>query len=339
MTGQRACIVFFTRPASSIPHKGGCFSMSRAFVFPGQGSQAVGMGRELAEAFAVAREVFEEVDDALDQRLSTLMFEGPEDVLRLTENAQPALMAVSIAVTRVLSREAGVDLTEKAEYVAGHSLGEYSALAAAEALELADAARLLKTRGRAMQEAVPVGRGAMAALIGLDLADAREVAAEAAGEQVCDPANDNAPGQVVVSGNKEAVERAVEIAAGRGARRSVLLPVSAPFHCKLMAPAADVMASALADVDIKPPLIRLVANVTAEAVEDSDTIRQLLVEQVTGMVRWRESVLYMAEQGVDTLFELGAGKVLSGLARRIDRDLQTVPCGTPSDIETLVAAL
>jgi [acyl-carrier-protein] S-malonyltransferase len=297
------------------------------------------MGRELAEAFPIAREVFEEVDDALSQKLSALMFEGPEEDLRLTENAQPALMAVSMAVARVLSEEAGIELADKADFAAGHSLGEYSALAVAGSLDLADAARLLKTRGRAMQEAVPVGKGAMAALIGLELSDAREVAAEAAGDQICDPANDNAPGQVVVSGDREAVERAVEIAAGRGARRSVLLPVSAPFHCKLMAPAADVMASALADVDLKPPRIRVVANVTAEAVEDPDFIRRLLVEQVTGMVRWRESVLYMSRQGVDTLVELGAGKVLSGLARRIDRDLKAVPCGTPADIEAVVGSL
>lgn len=313
--------------------------MSLAFIFPGQGSQAVGMGRELAEAFPTAREVFEEVDDALGQKLSALMFEGPEDDLRLTENAQPALMAVSMAAARVLREEGAVDLADKGDYVAGHSLGEYSALAAVGTLELADAARLLKTRGRAMQEAVPVGQGAMAALIGVDLEAAREIAAEAAGEQVCDPANDNAPGQVVVSGDREAVERALEIAAARGAKRSVLLPVSAPFHCALMAPAADVMASALADVDLNPPRIRLVANVSAEAVEDPDVIRRLLVEQVTQMVRWRESVLYMKAQGVETVVELGVGKVLCGLARRIDREIEGLACGTPGDIETVAKRL
>lgn len=313
--------------------------MSLAFIFPGQGSQAVGMGRELAEAFPTAREVFEEVDDALGQKLSALMFEGPEDDLRLTENAQPALMAVSMAAARVLREEGAVDLADKGDYVAGHSLGEYSALAAVGTLELADAARLLKTRGRAMQEAVPVGQGAMAALIGVDLEAAREIAAEAAGDQVCDPANDNAPGQVVVSGDREAVERALEIAAARGAKRSVLLPVSAPFHCALMAPAADVMASALADVDLNPPRIRLVANVSAEAVEDPDVIRRLLVEQVTQMVRWRESVLYMKAQGVETVVELGVGKVLCGLARRIDREIEGLACGTPGDIETVAKRL
>lgn len=313
--------------------------MTRAFVFPGQGSQAVGMGRELAAAFPVAREVFEEVDEALKQALSRLMFEGPEDELTLTENAQPALMAVSMAVVRVLEKEGGLDLAQAARFVAGHSLGEYSALAAAGTFSLADAARLLKTRGRAMQQAVPVGQGAMAALMGLELEAARQVAEEAAQGEVCTAANDNAPGQVVVSGHKAAVERAVALAAERGARRSVMLPVSAPFHCPLMQPAAEVMAEALEAVPMAAPRVPLVANVTAEAVEDPEAIRRLLVEQVTGTVRWREGVLYMKEQGVDALVELGAGKVLTGLARRIDRALSATALQTPEDIEAFLGAL
>ncbi|MBW7852250.1 MAG: ACP S-malonyltransferase [Rhodospirillales bacterium] len=313
--------------------------MSRAFVFPGQGSQAVGMGQELAGAFAAARDVFDEVDEALKQSLSRLMFEGPEGDLTLTENAQPALMAVSLAVMRVLEKEGGLDLGKAARFVAGHSLGEYSALAAAGTFSLADTARLLKTRGRAMQKAVPVGAGAMAALLGLDLDAAREVAAAAAQGEVCAAANDNAPGQVVVSGHKAAVERAVALAAERGARRSVLLPVSAPFHCPLMAPAADVMAEALEAVAMAPPRLPLVANVTAAPVTDPDEIRRLLVAQVTGTVRWRESVLYMKEQGVGTLVEAGAGKVLGGLARRIDREVEGVSLQTPADIEAFLKTL
>jgi len=315
--------------------------MSRAFVFPGQGSQAVGMGRALAEAFPAARRVFEEVDDALAQRLSRLIFEGPESELLLTENAQPALMAVSLAVTRVIEDEGGFRLAERAAFVAGHSLGEYSALAVAGALRLADTARLLKRRGQAMQQAVPVGEGAMAALLGLDLEAATAVAAEAAAEcgAVCAAANDNAPGQVVVSGARAAVERAIEIAAARGARRSILLPVSAPFHCALMAPAAAAMKQALAEVALVPPSVPLVANVTASAVSDPETTRRLLVEQVTFMVRWRESVLYMKAEGVATLFELGAGKVLTGLARRIDRDLDAVSVGQPDDVEAALKRL
>ncbi|HSR72834.1 MAG TPA: ACP S-malonyltransferase, partial [Kiloniellales bacterium] len=265
-----------------------------------------------------------------------IAFEGPESDLTLTENAQPALLAVSLAVVRVLEREAGMKVAETARFVAGHSLGEYSALAAAGALSLADAAQLLKRRGRAMQEAVPVGVGAMAALLGLDLEAAVEIAAEAAEDEVCAPANDNAPGQVVVSGHKAAVERAVELAAARGARRAVMLSVSAPFHCPLMAPAADAMAEALADTEIRPPRVPLVANVTAEAVVDPDNLRSLLVQQVTGLVRWRESVLYMKDQGVESLVELGAGKVLTGLTRRIDRDLQALAVGTPEDLEAFV---
>lgn len=312
--------------------------MSRAFIFPGQGSQAVGMGRALGDAFPVARAVYQEVDDALGQKLSVLMADGPEDALTLTENAQPALMAVSMAVVRVLESR-GLDLASSASFVAGHSLGEYSALCAAGALGIADTARLLRIRGRAMQRAVPVGEGAMAALLGLDLEEARAIAAEAAAEGgVCQAANDNAPGQVVVSGSRAAVERAIAIAAGRGARRSVLLPVSAPFHCALMQPAADAMADALASVDIRMPVVPVVANVTAGAVQDPDTIRRLLVEQVTGAVRWRESVLYMKAQGVTTLVECGAGKVLTGLARRIDRDISGQALNTPEDIDDFFSA-
>jgi len=313
--------------------------MSMAFVFPGQGSQEVGMGKALADAFAPAREVFQEVDDALGQNLSKLMFEGPDDELRLTENAQPALMAVSMAVMRILAAEGGFSLDGKVDYVAGHSLGEYSALAAAGAFSLGDTARLLKTRGRAMQEAVPVGEGAMAALLGLDLDVAREVAEAAAQGDVCQAANDNAPGQVVVSGHTAAIERALEIAKEKGAKRAVLLPVSAPFHCSLMAPAADVMAEALGNTEINAPAVPLVANVTAESVVDPDTIRRQLVEQVTGAVRWRESVLYMKDKGVDTLVEAGAGKVLSGLARRIDRDLTGQALNGPEDIEAFLKSL
>ena len=313
--------------------------MARAFVFPGQGSQAVGMGRDLAEAMVPARHVFEEVDEALKQNLTRLMFEGPEDDLTLTENAQPALMAVSLAVVRVLEEEGGIDLASMAEFVAGHSLGEYSALAAARAIGLADAARLLKVRGRAMQRAVPVGEGAMAALLGLDLEAAREVAGAAAGDEVCAVANDNAEGQVVVSGHRAAVERAIALAKERGARRSVLLPVSAPFHCPLMAPAADEMAEALAEVTIAPPVVPLVANVTAAEVSDPATIRRLLVEQITGMVRWRESVIRLRDKGVDTLVEAGAGTVLTGLARRIDRGLSARSLRTPADIEAFAREL
>lgn len=313
--------------------------MSRAFVFPGQGSQAVGMGKELADAFPLAREVFEEVDEALKQKLSTLMFEGPEDELTLTENAQPALMAVSMAAMAVLKNEGNIELTNVADFVAGHSLGEYSALAAAGTFSLAHTAQLLKTRGKAMQQAVPVGEGAMAALLGLDLDQAREVVAEAAGGDVLATANDNAPGQVVVSGKREAVERAVDVAKEKGAKRAMLLQVSAPFHCPMMAPAADVMAEALAAVTLDAPMVPLIANVTAAPVEDPAEIRRLLVEQVTGMVRWRESCLTMKEKGVDTLVEVGSGKVLSGLARRIDRDLTASNIGSPADIEAFIAAL
>lgn len=313
--------------------------MSRAFVFPGQGSQAVGMGKEFADAFPAAREVFEEVDDALGQKLSRLMFDGPEDELTLTENAQPALMAVSMAAMAVLKSEGGVEIQNVADFVAGHSLGEYSALAAAGTFSLADTARLLKTRGKAMQQAVPVGEGAMAALLGLDLEQAREVVEEAAQGDVLATANDNAPGQVVVSGKKAAVERAVDVAKEKGAKRAMLLQVSAPFHCPMMAPAADVMAEALAAVTIEAPLVPLIANVTAAPVEDPAEIRRLLVEQVTGMVRWRESCLTMREKGVEKLVEVGSGKVLSGLAKRIDRDLQASNIGGPADVEAFLGSL
>lgn len=312
--------------------------MIRALVFPGQGSQSVGMGRELAASFASARLVFEEVDAALGQKLSRMIFEGPESELTLTENAQPALMAVSLAVLRVLEAE-GFALARSAACVAGHSLGEYSALAAAGAFTIADAARLLKRRGQAMQLAVPVGAGAMAALLGLELDAAREIAAAAAQGQVCSAANDNAAGQVVVSGDKAAVDRAVALAAERGARRSILLPVSAPFHCALMAPAAAVMREALAAVTIAPPAVPLIANVTAAPVSDPDAIRARLVEQVTGLVRWRESVLAMKSLGIDSLAEIGAGKVLAGLTKRIDRELTAVSIQTPADIDAFLKTL
>jgi len=313
--------------------------MTRAFVFPGQGSQAVGMGRDLAQAFPAARHVFQEIDDALGQSLSKLMFEGPDDQLTLTENAQPALMAVSLAVVRVLESDGGVDLASAGTFVAGHSLGEYSALAAAKTLSLPDTAKLLKLRGQAMQKAVPVGVGAMAALLGADFEQAVEIAALAAQGEVCEAANDNAPGQVVVSGHKSAVERAIAIAGERGIKRAILLPVSAPFHCALMQPAADAMAQALSTVQMTIPSPVLVANVTASKVSDPATIRELLVRQVTGTVRWRESVLYMKSQGVDSIVELGAGKVLSGLVKRIDKDMVGQSVGGPADIEAFLKSV
>jgi [acyl-carrier-protein] S-malonyltransferase len=313
--------------------------MTRALVFPGQGSQAVGMGRELSLAFVTARDVFAETDEALRQNLSRLMFEGPESELTLTENAQPALMTVSLAVARILEKDGGFDLKRRVAFVAGHSLGEYSALAAAHALELGDAARLLKRRGLAMQRAVPIGVGAMAALLGLEIDAAREVAKEAAQGEVCDTANDNGPGQVVVSGHKAAVERAIAIAGERGARRAIMLPVSAPFHCALMKPAADEMAQALAEVRLKEPLVPLIANVSAKPVRDPDEIKASLVRQVTELVRWRECVLAMKENGVDGLVELGAGRVLSGLAKRIDRDITTGAIGTPAEIEAFLKSV
>ena len=306
--------------------------MTVAFVFPGQGSQAVGMGKALAEAFAPARAVFEEVDAALGSKLSAIMFEGPAETLMLTENAQPALMAVSLAVMRVLEAEAGLDLARDAKFVAGHSLGEYSALAAAGSFTIADAARLLRTRGQAMQKAVPVGAGAMAALLGLEFDAASAVAAEAAQGQVCQAANDNGGGQVVVSGDKAAVERAVEIAKAKGAKRAMLLPVSAPFHCALMAPAAVVMRAALAQVSVKKPVVPVVANVLARPIDDPAEIVQALVKQVTGTVRWRECVAAMAAAGVTKFYELGAGKVLSGLIKRIAEGATGTAIGTPDDI-------
>src|SRR6266404_431225 len=313
--------------------------MSVAFLFPGQGSQTVGMGKALADAFAPARAVFEEVDAALGEELTRTIWEGPPEKLMLTENAQPALMAVSLAAMRVLEADAGVELARDARFVAGHSLGEYSALAAAGALSVADTARLLRLRGRAMQEAVPVGTGAMAALLGLDFDQAAAVAADAAQGQVCEAANDNGGGQVVVSGDKAAVERAVEIAKARGARRAMMLPVSAPFHCALMQPAADAMAGALAEVTIEQPASPLVSNVLAAPIRDPDEIRRRLVEQVTGTVRWRESVAYMASHGVVRFFEIGAGKVLSGLVKRIAEGAVGVSVGGPNDIAAAKDAL
>ena len=310
--------------------------MTVAFVFPGQGSQAVGMGEAFLSAFPIARETLEEVDDALQQNLSRIIRQGPEDELRLTENAQPALMTISIAVLRVLVRESGFDIAGRVSHAAGHSLGEYSALAAAGAFALPDAARLLRTRGRAMQKAVPVGAGAMAALLGATLDQASGVAGDAAEGQVCDVANDNAPGQVVLSGDTEAVERAVALAKERGIRRAIMLPVSAPFHCRLLQPAAETMKEALAATEMMPPEPVLVANVSAEPVSDPDEIRELLVAQVTGRVRWRECVLAMRDAGVDTVVELGAGKVLTGLARRIDPDLRALSVEHPDDLEALL---
>ena len=313
--------------------------MAAAFIFPGQGSQAVGMGKALAEAFPVARAVFDEVDQALGERLTAVIWDGPGETLQLTENAQPALMAVSLAALRVLETEAGVSLGRDAAFVAGHSLGEYSALAAAGSLTVSDAARLLRTRGLAMQKAVPVGVGAMAALLGLDFEAVVTVAGAAAEGQVCEAANDNGGGQVVVSGDKAAVERAIEIARNKGAKRAMLLPVSAPFHCRLMQPAADVMAGALASVAIKSPVVPLVSNVLATALTDPDEIRRRLVEQVTSTVRWRESVAYMADHGVTRFFEVGAGKVLSGLVKRIADGATGIAVGGPNDIAAVRDAL
>jgi [acyl-carrier-protein] S-malonyltransferase len=312
--------------------------MSLAFIFPGQGSQAVGMGKALADAFGAARLVFEEVDAALGETLTRVTWEGPAQTLMLTENAQPALMAVSLAAMRVLETEAGVDLARDARFVAGHSLGEYSALAAAGALSIADTARLLRIRGRAMQKAVPVGTGAMAALLGLDFEQAVTVAAEAARDQVCQAANDNGGGQVVVSGDKAAVERAVELAKARGAKRAMMLPVSAPFHCTLMQPAADAMAAALAGVTVKSPVVPVVANVLAKPIRDPADIVDALVAQVTGTVRWRDSIAFMADAGVTQFYEVGAGKVLSGLVRRVAEGASGVSIGTPDDVAAFQAS-
>ena len=313
--------------------------MTIAFVFPGQGSQAVGMGAELAKVHPAARAVFDEVDAALGQKLSAIMFEGPLESLTLTENAQPALMAVSLAVMRVLETEGGFKLAGKVKYVAGHSLGEYSALAAAGALSLADAARLLKTRGRAMQMAVPVGQGAMAALLGVGKDVAEKLAADAAQGEVCQLANDNEPTQAVISGSKSAIDRAAQLAKAHGVRRFMPLNVSAPFHCALMQPAAEAMAEALAHVDVKPPAVPLIANVLAAPISDPAEIKRRLVEQVTGTVRWRECVTAMSVAGVTDIYEIGSGKVLAGLAKRIVPTLNATAIGTPQDIEAVQAAL
>jgi [acyl-carrier-protein] S-malonyltransferase len=312
--------------------------MSIALMFPGQGSQAVGMGRALAENFPPARQAFEEIDAALGDKLTTIMWEGPAETLTLTENAQPALLAVSVAALRVLEREAGLDVKREAAFVAGHSLGEYSALVAAGSLDPADAARLVRIRGRAMQQAVPVGVGAMAALLGLEFDAAAAIAAEAAQGQVCQAANDNGGGQVVVSGDKSAVERAVELAKARGAKRAMMLTVSAPFHCALMQPAADVMAQALASTEVRTPKVPVVANVLARPVSEASEIVRNLIAQVTGTVRWRESVAFMAHAGVKTFYEVGAGKVLSGLVKRIAPGAAGIAVGTPEDIAAIKAA-
>lgn len=313
--------------------------MSRAYLFPGQGSQAVGMGKELAAAFATARHLFQEVDDALSQKLSAVMFEGPESDLTLTENAQPALMAASLAVVRVLEKDFGVDLAAKGAYAAGHSLGEYSALCAMDALSVADTACLLKLRGQSMQKAVPVGQGAMAALLGAELDLAQQVVAEAAQGDVLGCANDNGGGQVVISGKKEAVERAIEVSKTKGVKRGMLLPVSAPFHCAMMQPAADAMAEALSKVVMNAPKLPVVSNVTAKGESNPDDIRKLLVRQVTGLVRWRESMLWLKQQGVTQVAELGSGKVLAGLMKRIDKDVEPLSIGQPAELEAFAKSL
>ena len=313
--------------------------MSRAFIFPGQGSQYSGMGKALAESFPIAREVFEEVNDALSQDLTSIMWAEDTTALNMTENTQPALMAVSVAVWRVLATQSGKSLEELAQFAAGHSLGEYSALTVTEALTLSDTARLLKLRGQAMQRAVPVGQGTMAAILGLDYDDVQKIAEEASKEETCEAANDNSPGQVVISGHKAAVALAINLATERGAKKAVELPVSAPFHCTLMAPAATEMQQALADTTIKSPLIPIISNVLAAPTQDPEHIKDLLVQQITGTVRWRESMLWLKENNISELTELGAGKVLSGLARRIDRELSATSVETPEQIDALLAAL
>lgn len=310
--------------------------MKNAFVFPGQGSQQVGMGKALAESFAEAREVFQEVDDVLGQKLSALMFEGDAEELKMTENTQPALMSVSMAVIRVLAKQSGKSLPDMAAFVAGHSLGEYAALCAAESLSLADAARLLRKRGLAMKNALPAGVGCMAALIGVDIDVAREIAAAAAQGEVCTAANDNAPGQIVISGHLSAIDRAMAIAAERGFKRSIKLPVSSAFHCALMQPAADAMKDALAEIELRMPVVPVIPNVLATPSQDPAQIRDLLVQQVTGAVRWRESVLYMKDQGVAHLVECGSGNVLAGLTKRIDKEVAAVSLQTPADIEAFL---
>ncbi|GJL85863.1 MAG: malonyl CoA-acyl carrier protein transacylase [Micavibrio sp.] len=313
--------------------------MSIAFVFPGQGSQAVDMGKDLFETFAEARAVFEEIDESLSQNLSKIIFEGPEKDLNLTENTQPALMAVSMAVVAVLQKQGGIDIASTCSFVAGHSLGEYTALTAIGALKLSDTARLLKLRGQAMQKAVPIGTGAMAAILGLEMEDVESIAKEAAGDEICECANDNSPGQIVVSGHKSAVERAVALASEKGAKRALILPVSVPSHSSLMQPAAEIMQAALAEADMIAPPIPVVCNVTAQDENDTDRIRRLLVDQMTNRVRWRESVLWMRDQGVTDMVEIGAGKVLSGLARRIDKEITCENVSTPEGVESLIEKL
>ncbi|MFW0777943.1 MAG: ACP S-malonyltransferase [Rickettsiales bacterium] len=312
--------------------------MKKALLFPGQGSQTVGMGKELADNFSSAREVFEEVDNALGQKLSAIIFEGPQETLTLTENAQPAIMATSIAALRVMEKEHGFGVAKEAAFVAGHSLGEYSALCAAGVLSLSDTAKLLKLRGQSMQKAVPAGQGGMAALIGADISQAEEVAKEAADGEVCSVANDNAPGQVVISGAKSAIDRAIVIAKDKGIKRALPLEVSAPFHCSLMAPAADTMKEALAGTTFNAPSVPVVANVIASAESNPDQLRDLLVQQVTGVVRWRESIAYLAGQGVTDAIEIGAGKVLSGMVKRIASDISCSNVGTPADLESFANA-
>lgn len=312
--------------------------MTKAFIFPGQGSQSVGMGKAMADNFEAARLVFEEVDEALGEKLSKLIFEGPEDTLMLTENGQPAIMATSLAAFRVLQKECGLDLKKAAQFVAGHSLGEYSALCAAGALNLADTARLLRLRGQAMQKAVPVGQGAMAAIIGPDIATVQQVAEKAAQGEVCALANDNSPGQVVISGHKTAIDRACELAKEAGAKRALPLAVSAPFHCKLMQPAADAMREALAQITVNAPAVPVISNVSVEPVTNPDTIRELLVQQVTSRVRWTETIAFMKAQGVTETIEIGNGKVLSGLTRRIDRELTASNISHPDDLDGFAKA-